>query len=109
VTQTSDIHAVLEGPGSVPVLYGVDTARGFFEIGNSDPQALARGTEVDARQPRLLLPSTALPEADVDARLTIGEVDAVDVTDTDSQYTVDLRRPIDDGAVHELLLSGGDS
>ena len=108
MSQQSEIRAVLEGPGSCPVVCGAAPARGFFEM-TSTPQDLSHGVELDARQPRLLLPSDQLPAATIDVIVTIGQPDAAAVVAGDLPYTVHLRRPIEDGFVHELLLSGGDA
>lgn len=108
MSQASEIRAVLEGSGSCPVTCGAASARGFFEV-SSNPQDLSHGVELDARQPRLLLPSDQLAAADIDATITVGAPDTPAVVGGDTQYTVHLRRPIQDGFVHELLLSGGDA
>lgn len=108
MSQASEIRAVLEGAGSCPVTCGAASARGFFELA-SEAQDLSRGVQLDARQPRLLLPHDQLLAADIDATVTIGAPDALAVAPGDTAYTVHLRRPIDDGYVHELLLSGGNA
>lgn len=106
MSQASEIRAVLEGPGSCPVTCGAANARGFFEM-TSVPQDLSHGVDLDARQPRLLLPFDQLPAALTDVTIKIGVPDAAAVVLSDTTYTVHLRRPIEDGLVHELLLSGG--
>jgi hypothetical protein len=106
VAEIDELAAVLEGPGSCPVLCDGVAARGMLNTASS-PTAAARGRSVEITENMFFIAKHRLPALISGSILQIGAIDAAAVEASDPKHRVLDRTPQDDGLMHKLTLDAG--
>jgi hypothetical protein len=107
VAELDELVAVLEGPGSCPVLCDGVAARGMLNTASS-PTAAARGRTVEITENLFFIAKHRLPALSAGSILQIGAIDAAAVVEaSDPKHRVVDRTPQDDGLMHKITLDGG--